>query len=201
MSMVLRVDNICKAFGKNIVLKNLSLELDSPYLCGIVGENGSGKTTLLKIIIGEWRPNQGKVSIRGRFGYCPQEILLFPQLTVNEHIRYFGQAYGMQRKAILDRSEFLLDIFSFGQYRNMKVAGLSGGTRQKLSLTLALLHQPRLLILDEPYSGFDWDTYQKFWHLAGRLRSEGCTILIVTHMIADQRPFDRIFNLESGHLS
>ena len=199
--MVLKIDNINKAFGKHIVLKDLSLELGSPYLCGIVGENGSGKTTLLKIIVGVWKPDRGKVTIHGRLGYCPQETLLFPQLTVNEHFRYFGEAYGMQRQKIHDRSEFLLDNFSFSQYREWKVSGLSGGTQQKLSLALALLHQPDLLILDEPYNGFDWDTYLRFWGLANKLRSEGCTILIVTHMIADQQPFDKIWNLESGYLS
>jgi len=199
--MVLKVDNINKAFGKHIVLKDLSLELSSPYLCGIVGENGSGKTTLLKIIVGEWKPDRGKITIHGRLGYCPQETLLFPQLTVNEHFRYFGEAYGMQRQVIHDRSKFLLDNFSFSQFREYKVSGLSGGTKQKLSLALALLHQPDLLILDEPYNGFDWDTYLRFWGMANKLRSEGCTILIVTHMLADQRPFDRIWNLESGYLS
>jgi ABC-type multidrug transport system ATPase subunit len=107
----------------------------------------------------------------------------------------------MQRQKIHDRSEFLLDNFSFSQYREWKVSGLSGGTQQKLSLALALLHQPDLLILDEPYNGFDWDTYLRFWGLANKLRSEGCTILIVTHMIADQQPFDKIWNLESGYLS
>lgn len=199
--MVLKVDNINKAFGKHIVLKGLSLELGSPYLCGIVGENGSGKTTLLKIIVGEWKPDSGKVKIHGRLGYCPQATLLFPQLTVNEHFRYFGEAYGMQRKEINVRSGFLLDNFSFSQYRECKVSGLSGGTQQKLSLALALLHQPDLLILDEPYNGFDWDTYLRFWGMANKLRGEGCTILIVTHMIADKQPFDRIWNLESGKLS
>lgn len=199
--MVLKVNNIKKAFGKHTVLKDLSLELGSPSLCGIVGENGSGKTTLLKIIVGEWKPDRGNVTIHGRLGYCPQETLLFSQLTVNEHFRYFGEAYGMQRQEIHDRSEFLLDNFSFSQYREWRVSGLSGGTQQKLSLALALLHQPQLLILDEPYNGFDWDTYLRFWGMAKKLRSEGCTILIVTHMLADQQPFDRVYNLESGQLS
>lgn len=199
--MVLKVDNIHKSFGRRKVLIGLSLELDSPCLCGIVGENGSGKTTLLKIIVGEWKPDKGKVSIQGRLGYCPQETLLFPQLTVNEHFRYFGKAYGMHREEILERSKFLLDNFSFSHYGDEKIYSLSGGTQQKLSLSLALLHQPGLLILDEPYNGFDWDTYLRFWSLSNQLRSKGCTILIVTHMIADQRPFDKIYNLESGNLS
>ena len=198
--MVLKVENIAKAFGNNKVLKDVSFEMSPSSLYAIVGENGSGKTTLLRIIVGEWKSDHGSISMVGRFGYCPQKTLLFSQLTVDEHFNYFAAAYGIEKAELFSRSESLMDHFNFKKYRKEKIANLSGGTQQKLSLTIALLHQPKLLILDEPYNGFDWDTYLKFWDYTDQLREEGCTILVVTHLLTEKERFDRIYNLEQGEL-
>jgi ABC-2 type transport system ATP-binding protein len=199
--MILKVDNISKAFGKNKVLKNVSFEMNPSSLYGIVGENGSGKTTLLKIIVGEWKSDRGKISVEGRLGYCPQKTLLFYQLNVDEHFRYFAAAYGIEKATLASRSESLMNYFNFIKYRKEKIANLSGGTQQKLNLAIALLHQPNLLILDEPYSGFDWDTYLRFWEYTNQLRNEGCAILVVTHLLTEKDRFDRIYNLEQGQLT
>lgn len=199
--MILKVENIAKAFGKNKVLQNVSFEMNPSSLYGIVGENGSGKSTLLKIIVGEWKSDSGKISVCGRLGYCPQKTLLFSQLTVDEHFRYFAAAYEIEKEELLDRRESLMNYFNFKKYGKERVANLSGGTQQKLSLVIALLHKPNLLILDEPYSGFDWDTYLRFWDYTNQLREEGCAILVVTHLIMDKKQFDRVYNLEQGQLS
>ena len=198
--MILKVENIAKSFGRNHVLKNVSFEMDAASLYGIVGENGSGKSTLLKIIVGEWKHDHGTISVSGRLGYCPQNTLLFSQLTVDEHFRYFAAAYGIEKTESTDRSESLMDYFNFRKYRKEKIAHLSGGTQQKLNLAIALLHRPKLLILDEPYSGFDWDTYSRFWDYTNQLRGEGCAILVVTHLLTEKERFDRIFTLEQGEL-
>ena len=160
--MILKVENISKAFGKNNVLKKVSFEMSPSLLYGIVGENGSGKSTLLKIIVGEWEPDDGNISVEGRIGYCPQKTLLFTQLTVDENLEYFAAAYRISKGDLFSRSESLMTAFNFKKYRRERVSNLSGGTQQKLNLSIALLHQPKLLILDEPYNGFDWDTYLKF---------------------------------------
>lgn len=199
--MVLKAENIAKSFGRNRVLKNVSLEMHPPGLYGIVGENGSGKTTLLKIIVGEWRPDHGKITVEGRLGYCPQDTLLFRHLTVDENLRYFAAAYGIDGDTLASRSEYLMDHFNFASYRKEKTEKLSGGTLQKLNLVIALLHRPELLILDEPYSGFDWDTYLRFCELTDKLREEGCAILVVTHLLTEKERFDRIYNLSSGQLT
>ena len=198
--MILQVEDIAKTFGKNKVLKGVSFKMADSCLYGIVGENGSGKSTLLKIIVGEWKPDHGIISIAGKLGYCPQKTLVFPHLTVDEHLRYFAAAYGIEKVELLKRSEFLMHYFNFNQYRGEKIEKLSGGTQQKLSLAIAVLHQPKLLILDEPYSGFDWDTYLKFWELTSELRREGCAILVVTHLLTEQRLFDKIYTLNQGQL-
>jgi len=198
--MILKVENIAKAFGKNKVLKNVSFEMNSSSLYGIVGENGSGKSTLLKIIVGEWNPDHGNISVAGRIGYCPQKTLLFSQLTIDEHFRYFAAAYGIEKKALFSQSESLMDYFNFKKYRKERIANLSGGTQQKISLSIALLHKPDLLILDEPYNGFDWDTYVRFWDYTNQLRKAGCAMLIVAHLLTEKDRFDRVFNLEQGQL-
>ena len=198
--MILKATNIAKSFGKKKVLKSVSFEMESGCIKGIVGENGSGKSTLLKIIVGEWKANFGKILVNGKLGYCPQKALLFSQLTVEEHFIYYSSAYGIKKTEASSRCQELLSRFNFEKYRQEKITNLSGGSQQKLNLSIALLHKPDLLILDEPYNGFDWDTYLRFWDYTDQLRKEGCAILIVTHFLSEKERFDRIYNLENGYL-
>lgn len=196
--MVLEVRNIAKSFGRKKVLEDVSFDMPPSTVNGITGENGSGKTTLLKIIVGEWKADGGTISVRGRIGYCPQKTLLFPQLTVEEHLQYFSSAYGLDRSEFGERSRDLLQFFRFEKYLPDRVEVLSGGTQQKLNLVISLLHRPDILILDEPYNGFDWDTYLKFWKYTEQLKQSGCAILIVSHFLTERERFDRIYNLERG---
>ena len=198
--MILTVENISKSFGKKQVLTDVSFELEKGTFSGIVGENGSGKSTLLKIIVGEWKANTGMVQTNGKIGYCPQQTLLFPQLTVNEHFTFFSKAYGLSRQELDYKRNELLEQFNYQKYRNEQVVNLSGGTQQKLNLSIALLHQPDLLILDEPYNGFDWETYMMFWEYTDSLRKSGCSILIVTHFLESKKLFDHIYELDMGQL-
>lgn len=199
--MILNIQNITKSFGKKEVLKGISFNLEKGKLYGIVGENGSGKSTLLKIIIGLLKADNGIININGKVGYCPQKSLVFSQLTVKEHIQYFGTAYNLKKINYQKQFNYLSKHFNFDKYKYDKAEILSGGTRQKLNLTLALLHEPELLILDEPYNGFDWETYMKFWKLTDKLLNNGCTILVVTHFINEIDRFNTIFNLKNGYLS
>ena len=199
--MILRAENIVKSFGKKKILKGITFEMNEGALYGIVGENGSGKSTLLKIIIGELKANEGKVIMNGSFGYCPQKPLIFSQLAIKEHFKYFSAAYGLEKNNSQLTADYFLQYFNFEKHRNDKVEILSEGTKQKLNLSLALLHKPDLLILDEPYNGFDWDTYMRFWDLSDELLKKGCTILIVTHLQTEKKRFDCIFNLKDGYLT
>ena len=198
--MILRVENIAKSYGRKEVLTDVSFEINEGAMCGIVGENGSGKSTLMKIIVGTLKANRGKVIHSGKLGYCPQEALLFPQLTVNEHFIYFSRAYEIKRKKLHERCNVLLKQFNFKKYGNEKVVNLSGGTKQKLNLSIALIQQPDLLILDEPYNGFDWDTYMRFWEYTDQLLKDNCSILIVTHFLNNQASFDKVYELNKGQL-
>jgi ABC-type multidrug transport system ATPase subunit len=165
---------------------------------GLVGENGSGKSTLMRILVGALDRDGGVVVRDGSIGYCPQEPILYERLTCDEHFELFGRAYGMDAAAVaLARTE-IYDVLSFGGYHDSRVEELSGGTRAKLNLGLALLPDPAVLLLDEPYAGFDWETYQRFWEVARDRRDLGRAVLIVSHFVADGERFDRIVHLRDG---
>lgn len=202
--MILQTKNIVKSFGSKHVLKDLSFSIKKGTLTGIVGENGTGKTTLLKILVGLWKPDSGNVKINGEFGYCPQDALVFPHLTVLENFKYFTAAYGSRllNKNINKNAiwEEMLDHFKFSQYKDKPVNKISGGTAQKLNLSIALIHRPDLLILDEPYAGFDWETYEKFWDYTLKYRENGFSILMVTHLLTEKSIFDNIYHLKNGKL-
>ena len=106
----------------------------------------------------------------------------------------------MNKEAIKSSASNLMIQFNYEQHRNTRIEHLSGGTQQKLNLSLAMLHQPEVLILDEPYAGFDWETYLSFWSCAKELISSGKSILIVSHLIVDKSPFDKIYKLVNGEL-
>ncbi len=198
--MILNSEHIAKSFGRKKVLKDISFQLEAGTISGIVGENGSGKSVLMEIIVGVQSADKGTVNMNGKIGYCPQRALLFPHLTVQEHFIYFSIAYGIDKEQSKRRSEELLHQFNYKKYEKEKILNLSGGTQQKLNLSLALLHEPDLLILDEPYNGFDWDTYQRFWDYTKHLKKQGCAILIVTHLLSEKERIDRIYELENGVL-
>jgi ABC-type multidrug transport system ATPase subunit len=185
------------AYGRREVLRGIDLDLQPGRLSGIVGENGAGKSTLLKILAGELRAQRGTVRHPGRFGYCPQEVVLNDALTVRQHLLYFKAAFQLPD---LKHAEEIMDVLRFSDYADDRAGVLSGGTRQKLNLTLALMHAPQVLLLDEPYQGFDWDTYQRFWDLAARLRDAGRSVLVVSHLAYDIERLDELWRLDHGIL-
>jgi ABC-type multidrug transport system ATPase subunit len=124
--------------------------------------------------------------------------LVWDKLTVDEHFELFARAYGLDDTAREGAVDGLLEELQFKRYRRYRVEELSGGTRQKLNLALALMHEPRVLLLDEPYSGFDWETYVRFWEMAERRRDKGMGILIVSHLLAERERLDRVYELRDG---
>jgi ABC-2 type transport system ATP-binding protein len=187
---------IRKSFGRREVLAGLDLEIMAGEMVAVVGENGSGKTTLLRILAGDLRPDEGSVAI-GRPGYCPQAVVLDDALTVEQHVRYFQAAYGIGSPR---RAGELIERLGYAACRGQRAGTLSGGTRQKLSLTLALMHDPPVLLLDEPYQGFDWQTYLAFWDLTDELRARGTATVIISHLVFEQERFDRICHLKDGRI-
>jgi ABC-type multidrug transport system ATPase subunit len=180
------------------VLVDASLEVERGDIAAIVGGNGSGKSTLMNIIAGVLDRDAGAVEISGRLGHCPQHPVLYEKLTVGETFRLFGVAYAMDPPQVAARKAELMDALEFGQYDEFRVDQLSGGTRQKLSLALALLHDPDVLLLDEPYSGFDYETYLRFWELSENLAGRGRAILVVSHFVQQRERFGRVYRVADG---
>jgi ABC-2 type transport system ATP-binding protein len=203
---VLRADGVEKTFHRGVwprrrtveVLKGASLMVCRGELVGLVGENGSGKSTLMGIVVGLLGRDGGSVEQPGRLGYCPQTPMLWEKLTVDEHFELFARAYELDEQARERVVGGLLEELQFERYRGYRIEELSGGTRQKLNLALALMHEPDLLLLDEPYSGFDWETYVRFWEMSERRRDDGMGILIVSHLLAERERLDRVYELRDG---
>ena len=203
---VLRAAGIAKSYRRGlwprrrelVVLRGVDVELCAGEVVGLVGENGSGKSTLMKILVGALAADAGAVEISGRMGYCPQEPLLYERLTCDEHLELFGVAYAMDPVAASTAADALYESLGFGRWRDVQVAELSGGTRAKLNLALALLADPEVLLLDEPYAGFDFDTYQRFWELAAERREAGRTVLVISHFVTDEERFDRMVEMRDG---
>ncbi|MGE0796328.1 MAG: ATP-binding cassette domain-containing protein [Microbacteriaceae bacterium] len=203
---VLEATGITKSYTRGLgprrrtlpVLRGAELVLGAGEVVGLVGENGSGKSTLMKILVGALDADAGQVRVSGRVGYCPQEPVLYERLTCDEHVELFGVAYGMDPPAVAAAADALYDTLGFGDWRNTRAEELSGGTAAKLNLALALLADPEVLLLDEPYAGFDWDTYQRFWDLTAERRAAGRSVLVISHFVTDQERFDRIVELRDG---
>jgi len=204
--VLLFATGIEKSYGRGLwplrrrqqVLRGASLSLTRGEVVGLVGENGSGKSTLMKILVGAEAADAGTVRRTGQLGYCPQQPLVYPRLTPDEHFELFARAYRMTNEAARMSRQGIYDSLGFGRYAHTRADQLSGGTLAKLNLGLALLPDPDLLLLDEPYAGFDWDTYQKFWGLVAERRQAGRTVLVVSHFLVDQDRFDRIVELKDG---
>lgn len=196
--LVLKVNDVHKRFHRLQVLRGVSLSVEAGEVVGIVGENGSGKSTLLRIIVGLLRQDRGSITCQGTYGYCPQEPLVFDGLTMEENISYFSAAYGLPEELGLARGEWLMERLRCRQHGGRPAALLSGGTRQKLNLILSLLNEPDLLVLDEPYQGFDYESYLAFWDLANEMAAQGRSVVVVSHLVHDGTRLSRLFRLEEG---
>ena len=188
---------IVKRYGGRTVLDGADLDVRAGESVALVGENGAGKSTLLGICAGLVRPDAGIVRAPGRVGFCPQEPGVLDLLTAEEHLILFGRAVGLGRREALVEGRALLDGFGFRLRDEARTAAqdLSGGTRQKLNLALALIGDPAALLLDEPYQGFDRGTYVDFWDHVERWRAAGRAVVVVTHMLAELSRVDRVVEL------
>lgn len=206
-NVVLRADGIEKRYGSRLpfsrdveVLTGADLDVRAGEIVGIVGENGSGKSTLLKTLVGAIEADSGRVERAGTIGWCPQDPRLYDRLTPRETFRLFGEGYGLSNSKIESRTETLAERLDFERFLDRRIDHLSGGNRQKANLAVSLLHEPSALLLDEPYTGFDWETYLAFWDLTDELREGGTAIVIISHLINERERFDRVCELRHGTL-
>jgi ABC-type multidrug transport system ATPase subunit len=197
IDVLLETRAISKRYGDRAVLSDVSLCVRAGEVVAIVGENGAGKSTLLRICAGLLPPDGGAVALGGRVGYCPQEPGLMELLTAAEHLTLFASAPGPRRRDTRTTGWQALERLGFpmGEVHDKLVRDLSGGTRQKLNLALALLDDAEVLLLDEPYQGFDHGSYVNFWDFTDEWRASGRAVVVVTHMLAELHRADRVVEL------
>jgi ABC-2 type transport system ATP-binding protein len=193
---VISLDRVVKSYGGRRVVDGLSLEIPQGRIFGLLGPNGAGKTTLLRMIMGLVRPDSGAVSLFGgeapgsdaavrKIGYMPQQLALYEGLSIQENLMFFGRLYGVPDLELRLRSEALLRQVELLDRRDSRVATLSGGMMRRAMLASAVIHQPALLILDEPTAGVDPLLRLKFWDWFVQLSEAGTTLLITTHHISE----------------
>jgi ABC-2 type transport system ATP-binding protein len=188
-------------YGRRRVLESCSLEVNPGEVVGVVGENGSGKTTLLKGLLGFLRLEGGSVEVGAPVGFCPQENVLNRSLLVAEHFQFIDAICRRHPGSDPGFHERLLEETRLAAVLHTLVGNLSGGTYQKVKFVTAIWGRPRLLVLDEPCDGFDWQMYLLFWQLLGDLTGRGTGVLLVSHLIHDRERFNRIYALGEGRLA
>jgi ABC-2 type transport system ATP-binding protein len=196
--VVLRLRGVSKRYRRRKVLENVDLCLRAGEVAAVVGANGSGKSTLLNICAGLTRATSGTVERTARIGYAPQQDGVAPLLTPAEHFRLFGAVHRMGRGKAEAIGTGLASRLGWRPRRDVVAAHLSGGTRQKLNVVLSELNRPELILLDEPYQGFDQDSYLDFWDQVFRWRDGGAGILVVTHLLHDLERVDHVLELHSA---
>lgn len=191
----LHAQGIVKSYGRRRVLNGVDLVVRAGEVAAIVGSNGAGKSSMLKICAGLLAPDKGRVTITGRLGYCPQNAGVMGFLTPREHFTLFGTGRGMGGREAGRRGRELASKLDWSVARDTLAKDLSGGTRQKLNVVLSALGDPDVLLLDEPYQGFDRGSYVDFWQNVWNWRDQGRAIVVVTHMLNQLDQVDQVLDL------
>ncbi|MRX71474.1 ATP-binding cassette domain-containing protein [Bacillus lacus] len=188
--MTLKLDGVTKNFGRFTAVDSLSIEIPEGEIFGFLGANGAGKTTTFRMILGLLNPSKGDITWNGKkvdystsdqIGYLPEERGLYPKLKVKDQLIYLGRLKGMKKDDILKEIEYWLNHFKVPEYAGKKVEELSKGNQQKIQFIAAVLHKPRLLILDEPFSGLDPVNVELLKQSVLSLRNQGTSIVFSSH--------------------
>ncbi|ADM27617.1 ABC transporter related [Ignisphaera aggregans DSM 17230] len=203
--------DVVKYYGSVEVLKKVSLRIEKPMVYSLLGPNGAGKSTFLNILAGVQKPSSGRVLIKGFdvssaeakhiIGYCPQDVALYERLSGWDNIFFYASLYGVPRSEAKRRAGELLKLLNLESYASQRVAKYSGGMKKKLSLIVTLIHDPEVVILDEPTEGLDPESRLKVWGVVKRLRDEGKVVIIATHNMDEaDRLSDRVGIIDRGKL-
>jgi len=209
---VIHVEHLSKDFDDFTAVDNISFQVQKGEIFGFLGPNGSGKTTTIRMMLGLLRPSQGHVQVLGlpvkersqdiqpRVGYMSQQFSLYNDLTVIQNLNFYGQSYGLEGELLKDRVQDALQMADLVGYRNTPTKDLSGGWRQRLALSSAILHRPEILFLDEPTAGVDPVSRREFWDLLYAFVEGGITVFITTHYMDEAEHCHRLAFLQRGQI-
>jgi ABC-2 type transport system ATP-binding protein len=209
---VISVKGLYKKFGSFTANEDLNFEVYAGEIFGFLGANGAGKTTAIKILCGLSQPTSGDVVVAGfdvkkdpekvkmNIGYMSQRFSLYEDLTVKENIMLFGGIYRMKKKRITERTAEMLDKLGFQQYGDSIISELPLGLKQKLAFSVALLHDPKIVFLDEPTGGVDPITRRQFWEMIWETAAKGITVFVTTHYMDEAEYCDRISIMNEGRI-
>lgn len=199
---MIEVEALTKVFDHLTAVDKVSLRIDRGDIFGLVGPDGAGKTTLIRMLCGLVVPTGGRVNLFGdkkeAFGYMPQRFSLYGDLTVMENINFFGALYKLDKKTIRQRSDEILQLTGLLNFKSRFADNLSGGMKQKLALTCALVARPALLFLDEPTYGVDPESRKEFWKILYRLNKEGMTIFFSTPYMDEAELCKKVAFMDRG---
>ena len=204
------MENICYSYGKKSVLNGINMHIDQGSIYGLLGPSGCGKTTIVKIMAGILTATSGKVVVLGeempklsmlsRIGYMAQSDALYLSLSAMENMQFFGALYGMKTKDISSRAFATASLVGLENDLSRPVQSFSGGMKRRLSLAIALLHQPQVLILDEPTVGIDPLLRQKIWQQLRAIADSGVSIVLTTHVMDEAEKCDYLAMLRDGQI-
>jgi ABC-2 type transport system ATP-binding protein len=207
---VVEVSGLEVRYDKATILKNINLIIGKGEIVGLLGPSGSGKTTLVKAMIGMKEPVKGEVQVHGLrmpslsavldIGYMAQSDALYDDLNPVENLIFFGELYGLKKNSIRERALNVLKLVRLDNDRSKAVKNFSGGMKRRLSLAIALMHAPSLLILDEPTIGIDPLLRQDFWAEFRRIRNGGGSIILTTHAMDEALKCDRLALIRDGEI-
>lgn len=204
------IRSVSKSFGRNEVLKNIDLEIARGEIFGLLGPSGAGKTTLVRALAGLDTPTDGETRVFGekmpnlklmkRIGYMAQADALYEDLSALENLEFFASLYGIEGKRRKKRINELMALMDLSDHLNVKTAKFSGGMKRRLSLVIALLHEPEMLLLDEPTVGIDPILRMRVWDFFYELNRAGTTIIITTHVMDEAAKCSRLAMMQRGKI-
>ena len=210
---VIHTEKLTKRFGDFVAVDSLSLSISGGEIFGFLGANGAGKTTAIRMLTGLLAPTSGSATVAGfdlytgsegikrNIGYMSQRFSLYDDLTVRENIRFFAGIYGLTNQTIKEKSRHLLETLKLVEVANARLASLPLGWKQKLAFSVAILHEPKIVFLDEPTGGVDPVTRRRFWDMIYEASGRGLTIFVTTHYMDEAEYCDRLCIMVDGKVA
>jgi ABC-2 type transport system ATP-binding protein len=213
MSKVIEVENLTRAYGAFKAVDNISFYVDRGEIFGFLGANGAGKTTAIKMLTGILEPTSGKGvvasfniktqrnKLKYKIGYMSQHFSLYEDLTLKENIKFYGGIYGLKKTEIIDRTNDMIKSLGLENIKDTLISEIPLGWKQKIAFSVAILHKPEVVFLDEPTSGVDPITRRQFWDLIYQAAESGITIFVTTHYMDEAEYCDRISMMVQGKIA